>query len=157
MKPNIVEVRTTNETKENIASMKSRSVKISPDKVHETLAKHMLVDGFDLVVDLKKSQGNFIYDSRSGKRFLDFFTFFASGPVGLNHPAMQDQAFREKLADVAVNKPSSSDAYTVEMAEFVETFSQVAIPEYLPHLFLIEGWVGIVEADVEDVERVARD
>ncbi len=145
MKPNIVEVRTTNETKENIASMQSRSVKIAPDKVHETLAKHMLVDGFDLVVDLKKSQGNFIYDSRSGKRFLDFFTFFASGPVGLNHPAMQDQAFREKLADVAVNKPSSSDAYTVEMAEFVETFSQVAIPEYLPHLFLIEGGSAAVE------------
>lgn len=145
MKPNIVEVRTTNETKENIASMQSRSVKISPDKVHETLAKHMLVDGFDLVVDLKKSQGNFIYDSRSGKRFLDFFTFFASGPVGLNHPAMLDNAFRQKLADVAVNKPSSSDAYTVEMAEFVETFSQIGIPDYLPHLFLIEGGSAAVE------------
>jgi L-lysine 6-transaminase len=145
MKPNIVEVRTTNETKDNIASLQSRSVKISPDKVHEMLAKHMLVDGFDLVVDLRKSQGNFIYDARTGKRFLDFFTFFASGPVGLNHPAMQDEAFRQKLADVAVNKPSSSDAYTVEMAEFVETFSQVGIPEYLPHLFLIEGGSAAVE------------
>jgi len=145
MKNNIVAVRPSHEVRDQIAERGSKSVRIAPDKVHETLAKHMLVDGFDLVVDLRKSQGNFIYDARTGKRFLDFFTFFASGPVGLNHPAMQDEAFRQKLADVAVNKPSSSDAYTVEMAEFVETFSQVAIPDYLPHLFLIEGGSAAVE------------
>lgn len=145
MKPNIIEVRTTSEIREDIASLRSKSVKIAPDKVHETLAKHMLVDGFDLVVDLRKSQGHFIYDARTGKRFLDFFTFFASGPVGLNHPAMQEEAFKRKLADIAVDKPSNSDAYTVEMAEFVETFSQVGIPDYLPHLFLIEGGSAAVE------------
>jgi L-lysine 6-transaminase len=120
-------------------------VHIEAGKVHETLAKHMLVDGFDLVVDLEKSQGSWIYDARTGKRFLDFFTFFASGPVGLNHPKMLEPEFKERLLHAAINKPSSSDAYTVEMAEFVETFSRVAIPEYLPHLFLIEGGSAAVE------------
>jgi L-lysine 6-transaminase len=145
LKTNTVEVRSTSEIKNTLEGLSSRSVKIAADKVHETLAKHLLVDGFDLVVDLEKSQGNFIYDARTGKRFLDFFTFFASGPVGLNHPKMLGDDFKEKLLGAALNKPSSSDAYTVEMAEFVETFSQVAIPDYLPHLFLIEGGSAAVE------------
>src|SRR5690348_11377945 len=100
----------------------SLPVHIEAASVHETLAKHMFVDGFDLVVDLKRSQGSWIFDARTGKRFLDFFTFFASGPVGLNHPKMLEGGFKERLLHAAINKPSSSDAYTVEMAEFVETF-----------------------------------
>jgi len=120
-------------------------VQVPASKVHETLAKHMLVDGFDLVVDLKNSQGAWIYDARTGKKFLDFFTFFASSPIGINHPKMFEPQFTEKLMRAAVNKPSSSDAYTVEMAEFVETFSRIAIPDYLPHLFLIEGGALAVE------------
>ena len=83
----------------------------------------MLVDGFDLVVDLKKSQGCYLYDSRYNKRYLDFFSFFGSSAIGMNHPKMTEREFLEKLAAVAVNKPSNSDVYSVEMAEFVETFS----------------------------------
>jgi L-lysine 6-transaminase len=120
-------------------------VSISPTKVHETLAKHMLADGFDLVIDLKNSQGSWLQDARSGKRFLDFFTFFGSSPIGLNHPKMFEPAFIEELMRAAINKPSSSDAYTVEMAEFVETFAQIAMPEYLPHAFFIEGGALAVE------------
>src|SRR5437868_15525350 len=94
----------------------SLPVHIEAGKVHESLAKHLLVDGFDLVVDLEKSQGTWIHDARTGKRFLDFFTFFASSPIGLNHPKMFEASFQKKLMRAAVNKPSSSDAYTVEMA-----------------------------------------
>ena len=128
---NILVIEQSAETGANISSAPFTAnhtlpVHIEAGKVHETLAKHMLVDGFDIVVDLEKSQGTWIYDARTGKRFLDFFTFFASGPVGLNHPKMLEPAFKERLVHAAINKPSSSDAYTVEMAEFVETFSRVA-------------------------------
>jgi L-lysine 6-transaminase len=105
----------------------------------ETLGRHLLIDGFDVVVDLKKSKGSYLVDARSGKRYLDFFTFVASSPVGLNHPKMTSAAFQKKLAYVATNKPSLSDIYTREQAEFVDTFSRVAIPSYLPHAFFIEG------------------
>jgi L-lysine 6-transaminase len=117
----------------------------APANVLPTLKKLMLVDGFDIVVDLKRSKGTFIVDARTGKRYLDFFTFVASSPIGLNHPKMYDPAFLEKLTRVAVSKPSSSDIYTVEQAEFVDTFSRVAIPSYHPHLFLIEGGALAVE------------
>lgn len=112
---------------------------ILPQEVHSILKKHLLVDGFDLVLDLKKSHGSFIVDAITGKEYLDFFTFVASIPVGLNHPKMKDPAFLEKLTYVAINKPSLSDIYPLEMAEFVETFSRIAIPDYLPHAFFIEG------------------
>ena len=114
-------------------------VRIDPRDVHAALSRHMLVDGFDLVVDLKKSQGSYLYDSRYNKRFLDFFTFFASGSVGMNHPKMTTPEFQETLAYVAVNKPSNSDAYTVEMAEFVETFCRIAKPEHFQYVFFVDG------------------
>ncbi|MBI3004636.1 MAG: L-lysine 6-transaminase [Ignavibacteriales bacterium] len=115
------------------------SVRVLPTEVHSTLSDHMLVDGFDLVVDLRRSQGAYLYDSRYNKRYLDFFTFFASGSIGLNHPKMVTPEFLEKLGRTAVNKPSNSDAYTVEMAEFVETFARIAKPDHFQYLFFVDG------------------
>jgi L-lysine 6-transaminase len=99
----------------------------------------MLADGFNLVIDLQKSHGSYIYDSRTNRTLLDFFSFFASSALGMNHPKLTTPEFLEKLGRAAVNKPSNSDAYTVEMAEFVETFARIAQPSYLPHAFFIEG------------------
>lgn len=119
--------------------------KINPENVFEVLEKHLLVDGFDIIVDLEKSQGSYIYDAATGKRYLDFFTFFATLPIGLNHPKLMTDEFKTKLLRAAINKPSNSDFYTVEMAEFVDTLSRIAIPKTLPHLFLISGGALAVE------------
>lgn len=120
-------------------------VSIAATDVHKTLSKHMLADGFDMVIDLKKSQGSYIYDSRYGKRFLDFFSFFGSSALGMNHPKLTTPEFMEKLAYIAVNKPSNSDVYSVEMAEFVETFGNLVQPAYLPYAFFIDGGALAVE------------
>lgn len=144
---NVVSALTTKKPAESqhpVAESTTRR-RISPTEVHSILAKHMLIDGFDLVVDLERSQGSYIYDSRYNKRYLDFFTFFASGAVGINHPKMTTPEFLKKLTRVAVNKVSNSDSYTVEMAEFVDTFARVAMPEYLPYSFFIEGGALAVE------------
>ena len=119
--------------------------KVSPDKVHESLAKHMLVDGFPIIFDSDKSKGTILHDSKSGKDYLDFFTFFASGSIGHNHPGLLEEGFYKRLAHVALNKVSNSDIYTTEMAEFVETFARVATPDELPNLFFISGGALAVE------------
>ncbi len=119
--------------------------KIEPNNVLPTLSNHMLIDGFDIIVDLEKSQGSYIHDARYGRKYLDFFTFFATLPIGLNHPKLLTPEFKEKLLIAAINKPSNSDFYTAEMAEFVDTFARVAMPESLPHLFLISGGTLAVE------------
>ncbi|MHA1218605.1 MAG: L-lysine 6-transaminase [Candidatus Heimdallarchaeaceae archaeon] len=111
----------------------------------EKIGKHMLVDGYPLVLDLKKSHGCRLVDKKNDKTFLDFFSFFASSPVGMNHPAMMEKEFLNQLAEVAVNKPSCSDIYTDEMGDFVETFSRVGIPNDMPNLFLISGGALAVE------------
>ncbi|MFO7769218.1 MAG: L-lysine 6-transaminase [bacterium] len=118
---------------------------ITPDKVHEILGRHMLADGFDMVLDLERSTPFRIVDSREDRAFLDFFTFFASSPLGVNHPKLDTPEFRERLGRVAVNKPSNSDLYTLEMAELVETMDRVAIPDHLPHLFFVSGGALAVE------------
>jgi L-lysine 6-transaminase len=114
-------------------------IKVLPSEVHTVLNRHMLADGFNLVVDLQKSHGSYIYDSRTNRTLLDFFSFFASSALGMNHPKLTTPEFLEKLGRAAVNKPSNSDAYTVEMAEFVETFARIGQPSYLPYTFFIEG------------------
>ncbi|OQX95628.1 L-lysine 6-transaminase [candidate division KSB1 bacterium 4572_119] len=118
---------------------------ISADKVTKILARHILVDGYDIIVDLEKSHGNYIYDAKTKSEYLDFFTFFATLPIGLNHPKMLTPEFKEKIMRSSINKPSNSDFYTIEMAEFVETLSRVVIPESLPHLFFISGGALAVE------------
>ena len=121
-------------------------LKLTPEDVFPTLNKHMLVDGYsEIVVDLQKSEGNYIYDSLSGRKYLDMFSYFATAPIGHNHPAMHDLEFKEKILSVAIMKPSNSDFYSTEMAEFVQTFSKYAIPEHLPYLFLVSGGALAVE------------
>ncbi|HEY3293903.1 MAG TPA: L-lysine 6-transaminase [bacterium] len=119
--------------------------KITPDNVHETLGKHMLADGFDLVFDLENSRGSYFYDLRTGKKYLDFFSFFASSPVGFNHPKLTTPAMIERLGKLAVNNITNSDLYTIEMAEFVDTFFRVAVPSYMKYSFYVAGGALAVE------------
>jgi len=120
---------------------------LSPEEVHGVIARYMLKDGFDLVLDLEKSQGRRLVDSRHRRTFLDLFSCFATVPVGFNHPKMKEPTFLAKLQRAALTNPTNSDLYTTEMAEFVETFGRLAMPAYLPHLFLVAGGsVGVENA-----------
>ncbi|HET9325745.1 MAG TPA: L-lysine 6-transaminase [Candidatus Eisenbacteria bacterium] len=120
---------------------------LSSVEVHGVIARYMLRDGYDLVLDLEKSQGRRLYDSRHGRTYLDLFSCFATVPIGFNHPRMRDPDFLAKLQRAALTNPTNSDLYTIEMAEFVETFGRLAMPSYLPHLFLVAGGsVGVENA-----------
>jgi L-lysine 6-transaminase len=119
---------------------------VAPDQVSETLSKHILADGFDLTYDMEKSQGTYIYDAKYNRTLLDFFTCFASVPLGYNHPKMvNDESFKHNLLQAALANPSNSDVYTQQYAEFVDTFSKHGIPDYLPHAFFIAGGALAVE------------
>ncbi len=119
--------------------MKTGTRHIAPADVHATLAAHMLADGYDLVLDLEKSHGRRLYDSRGGRWYLDMFSCFATLPLGLNHPKMADAGFLARLTRAAVTNPTNSDVYTTEMAEFVDTFARLAMPDHLPHAFFVAG------------------
>ncbi|UGT90433.1 L-lysine 6-transaminase [Mycobacterium ostraviense] len=119
---------------------------VTPDQVHEVLGRSILVDGLDLVLDLSRSAGSYLVDARTGRRYLDMFTFVASSALGMNHPALAgDEEFRVELTEAALNKPSNSDVHSVAMARFVETFVRVLGDPALPHLFFVEGGAVAVE------------
>jgi L-lysine 6-transaminase len=112
---------------------------LTADQVHATLGRHILADGYDMVLDADRSHGRRLWDGRRGRAVLDMFSFFATAPIGLNHPKMADAAFRDKLLRAALANPTNSDIYTVEYAEFVQTFGRVGIPSYLPYAFFVAG------------------
>ncbi len=113
--------------------------RITPADVHGVLARHMLADGFAMVLDIERSHGRRLWDARRGRAYLDLFSFFATVPVGLGHPRLREPDFLAKLQRAALVNPTNSDIYTVEMAEFVDAFARLAMPDYLPHVFFVAG------------------
>jgi L-lysine 6-transaminase len=113
--------------------------------IHETLKRHQLADGYPFVMDLDKSHGSWLHDSVTGGELLDFFTCFASWPIGYNHPSMSDPAFEEELLRAARHNPANSDLYTAEMTAFVDAFGSKLTPPEFPHHFWISGGALAVE------------
>ncbi len=110
---------------------------IDYNNAKETIGSRMLADGMDLIIDLDKSHGSWLVDGRNGREYLDLFSMFASMSVGYNHPYILKN--NNRLLRSVINKPTNSDIYTMEMAEFVETMGKIAQPDYLPHSFYVEG------------------
>lgn len=123
--------------------------------IHDTLKQHILVDGFHVAIDLEKSHGSFIHDAVSGRDILDFYSYFATLPIGHNHPKLAaDEDFMKALMRAAISNPANSDIYSSEFAAFVKTFSELAMPDRHPeggqtqhfqYLFFIAGGALAVE------------
>jgi L-lysine 6-transaminase len=124
---------------------------VNKSDIRKVIAQSILADGMSPIIDLEKSHGSWLVDKVSGKEYLDLFSMFASLSVGYNHPYVLEQSERLRIA--AINKPTNSDVYSQEMAEFMQTFKRVAQPDYLPHSFFIEGG-GLA---VENALKVAFD
>jgi len=118
---------------------------IDPKQVHETLGQYQLVDGFPFVVDLDTSKGPWLSDARSGRKYFDAFTCFASWPVGYNHPMLCEPEFEAELLRAARTNLANSDLYTADMARFVSAFGSCVTPEGFPHHFWVAGGALAVE------------
>ena len=93
----------------------------STETVIDTIARHLLVDGFPMVIDLEQSQGCRLVDARSGRTYLDFFMFFASVPIGFNHPLMVEEDFVKKLGTVAVESPNNQTRRKRRLTESIQS------------------------------------
>ncbi len=112
---------------------------IAPGDVIPTIRKHLIGDGFEFVLDLEKSHGSSIIDKITGRRLLDFYSCFASNPIGFNHPKMKDPAFLAKLMVPAVHNVTNSDLFTEMKAEFVDYFWKTTAPKFMKYMFMIAG------------------
>ncbi|HKJ93523.1 MAG TPA: aminotransferase class III-fold pyridoxal phosphate-dependent enzyme, partial [Longimicrobiales bacterium] len=120
-------------------------ISVPADRVFPVLKDNILVDGFHIVIDLEKSHGSVIVDALEGKEYLDCYGYFATLPIGHNHPKMADEAFRMSLMTAALANPANSDIYTRQFAGFVETFREIAVPVDFRYLFFVAGGALAVE------------
>lgn len=115
------------------------------EDVISKIRNHMIGDGFEFVLDLYKSHGSYMVDALTGKELLDFYTCFASSPIGFNHEKLQDENTLEKFRITAINNVTNSDLFTDLKAEFVENFQAKAAPDHMPYMFMIAGGSLAVE------------
>jgi L-lysine 6-transaminase len=119
---------------------------IKPENVIPVLREHILVDGFHVVIDLDRSHGSWIRDAVTGREILDFYAYFASLPVGHNHPALKtDAEFVEALRRASIANPANSDIYCAELATFVDQLTRLAMPKTMRHMFFVAGGALAVE------------
>ena len=118
---------------------------IAPDKVVSELEKHILVDGFKIVIDLEKSRGSNLVDAPSGRSFIDLYSFYASQPIGYNHPHFDQPEVEADLLAAAKIKVANADMYSTQYATFVDTFARVMGLPPLDRYFFIEGGAAAVE------------
>ncbi|EEF59395.1 L-lysine 6-transaminase [Pedosphaera parvula] len=109
------------------------------------LEKHILVDGFKIVIDLEKSRGSILVDAPSGREIVDLYSFYASTPVGYNHPYLSRPDVEADLLAAAKIKVANADMYSVQYATFVDTFARVMPLPPLNRFFFIEGGALAVE------------
>jgi L-lysine 6-transaminase len=124
----------------------SRRYSCEPHRIHAEVARHILADGFHVAIDLERSHGSWIVDAVTGREILDFYSYFATLPIGHNHPKLvEDADFMAALTRAAVANPANSDIYSPEYASFVDAFARLALPPHFRHLFFIAGGALAVE------------
>lgn len=123
-----------------------QSPSVGATDVFDSLRKHMIVDGFHLVMDLEKSHGSWIYDALRQRDVLDGYTSFSTVPCGYNHPKLVTEEFKKRLAPAALNNIANADIYTTQMAEFVESFSRTVPAEFKYYFFVAGGGLAVENA-----------
>ncbi len=113
--------------------------------VLESLERHVLLDGFKIVIDLQKSRGSYLYNSVNDQRLIDLYGFFGSNPIGFNHPHFEQPEVKADLLRAAQIKIANSDVYSQSYADFVETFVRVAPALPLERYLFIEGGALAIE------------
>lgn len=142
--PTIDRIETSKAASKKPAAATSQGV-IAPRDVITELEKHILVDGFKLVIDLEKSRGSRLVDAPTGREIVDLYSFYASMPVGYNHPYFSQPEVEADLLAAAKIKVASADVYSVKYATFVDTFARVVGLPPLNRYFFIDGGALAVE------------
>ena len=120
---------------------------VDPQDVRRIFSSRINAAGMmPVVLDVSGSEGVRLRDLRTGRNYWDFFGFYATSTLGMNHPKMSsDSDFLRRLKFAALNKITNSDVQTDLMARFLRTFGRVARPEFMPYAFFISGGTLAVE------------
>ena len=85
----------------------------------EIIEQHVLLDGFNIVVDLEKSRGSYLYNAVGNRRLIDLYGFFGSLPVGFNHPYFDQPEVQRRPAPRRQSQSRQLGRLLGRYAEFV--------------------------------------
>src|SRR4051812_500607 len=122
--PPMLSEAVSSQTSGRAKDKKARKAKPA-QKLLADLEKHILLDGFRVIVDLDRSRGSYLYDNDSERPIIDLYGFFGSLTVGFNHPYLNRPEVEAELLEAAKVKVANSDVYSEQYAEFVDTFARV--------------------------------
>jgi L-lysine 6-transaminase len=111
-----------------------------PEDIHDIVRQFTIGDGEHIVIDYHKSIGSYIVDARSGQKYLDCSSQYASQALGWNHPGLKQWMDCKPLIQ---HKIANSDFYTDVYADFLKTFS--GLTQDFQYLFFVEGGSLAVE------------
>jgi L-lysine 6-transaminase len=98
------------------------------------------------LMDPLRSSGMHLMCADDELTYLDFAGFHGSQPLGMNPPEFDaDPLFQSRLLLAAMYKPSCSDVFTDDFAEFFARFDETFADPDLRRMFLIEGGSPAVE------------
>ena len=78
---------------------------------------------FNIRIDFGKSNGSYIFDKNTGKRYLDFMGMYSSLPLGYNHEIF-DSSFEAKISEIAKLKLVNCEILSDEFDGFYKDFSR---------------------------------
>lgn len=85
---------------------------------------------FDITIDFEKSQGSYVFDKKSNKKYLDLFSMYSTLPLGYNHPVF-DSSFAEKIMRVAHIRTTNNMFFSDELLEFIAAFRKYTFSDHL--------------------------
>ena len=86
----------------------------------------MIKSIFDINIDFSKSQGSYLFDQKTQKKFLDVFSMFSSLPLGYNH-AIFDETFDAKVKPISHLRMSNNLFNSNELIDFEKIFNTISI------------------------------
>lgn len=118
---------------------------MAPADACREVGKHVLMDGFGIVLDLEKSHGYRMVDASRGREVLDLYGCFGSLPIGFNHPYFDRPEVCHELLTAARSKVANSDVCSAFYGAFVHEFRRLAGLPPLERFYFIEGGALAVE------------
>ena len=79
---------------------------------------------FKLKIDFEKSQGSYLMDKNSGRKYLDFFGQYATLSLGYNNPIFKTQSYIDEIKRVAHQKITNCEIISEESLEFDKSFRE---------------------------------
>jgi len=121
---------------------------LTANRIHEFLDKYTIVEGLPIILDPERSNGVWVVDMITGKKYLDCTSLFGTAPVGFNHHIMFRES-QECFVGVPHLKIPHGEVYTCWYADFIEAFLKKALPDYFKYVVCCPSTDEAIDASLK--------